>query len=136
NVGARFSFGKKVSDLEKQITEGKNKHTQSSTIRASKILSISQTKTGCQGCAPESGYYLNIITLYERNANLEKQLKKHSFRIYSFKNSSNKIVYTYLAGPYKTQNNIDKDKATIDKIAQWANNNKNIQPEIYEIRNK
>ncbi|MDO7253947.1 autotransporter outer membrane beta-barrel domain-containing protein, partial [Helicobacter cappadocius] len=25
NVGARFSFGKKVSDLEKQITEGKNK---------------------------------------------------------------------------------------------------------------
>ncbi|MDO7253931.1 hypothetical protein [Helicobacter cappadocius] len=156
NLGGRWNFGKKTSSLERNIKAQKQaeakklkeeekirakqqaqqaKVSKAQPIKAAKILSISEAKTKCQGCAPESGYYLRIVTISSTNANLEKQLKGHSFRVYSFKDSKNRTLHSYLAGPYQTQSDIDKAKTAIDKIAQWANNNKKIQSEVYEVKN-
>lgn len=157
NIGGRWNFGKKTSNQARQLREERDrqkklelqrakeakmmqqqaaKNSQAKeTIKADKILTIAQAKTGCVGCAPESGYYLKIVTISAKNANLEKQLKGHPYRIYSFRDAKNKVLLSYLAGPYKTQAELNKEKSAIDKITQWANQNKTITSEVYEVKN-
>ncbi|PAF53924.1 hypothetical protein BKH42_02845 [Helicobacter sp. 13S00482-2] len=145
NIGARFNFGKKTSAYQRNIQAQKEqeakraKQQQASKnnlgIQASKILSIDEAKNKCQGCAPESGYYYKVVTLSSKNANLEKQLKKYPYRIYSFKDNKNQTLHSYLVGPYVDKAQLDSHKADIDKLTQWANNNNNAQAEVYEVKN-
>lgn len=155
NIGGRWNFGKKTSNQARELREAKAQQRkldaqrvkdqqrlmdkqakdQNQAIKADKILTISEDNTGCVGCAPESGYYLKIVTLSSKNPDLEKQLKGNSYRIYSFKDSKNQALYSYLAGPYKTQDEINKKKEAIDKITQWATQNNQMTSDVYEVKN-
>lgn len=155
NIGGRWNFGKKTSNQARELREAKEQQRkqqaqakeqqrlmdkqakeQTQAIKSDKILTIKEDNTGCVGCAPESGYYLKIVTLSSKNPNLEKQLKGNSYRIYSFKDSKNQVLYSYLAGPYNTQAEIDKQKGAIDKITQWATQNNTATSEVYEVKNE
>ncbi|MDP2539203.1 hypothetical protein Q5I06_05380, partial [Helicobacter sp. faydin-H76] len=153
NVGARFSFGKKVSDLEKQITEGKNKQSNKQQTKDSqeaqqkaKLLEEKKTikldtkgaKVGCQGCLPEAGLYLQVAVLGKKDSSAIKEISKHSYRAYEFeligKDKKKEKVTRYLIGPFKNLHEVYENKNLADSIVQDIDKNKKSYAIMYEVK--
>lgn len=149
NVGARWSFGNKISNLEKQkLQENKaqkaDKNTQEATEKAKLIeekkiihLNTNGAKVGCQGCLPEKGLYLQVAVLAKQDANIIKEISKNSYRTYEFemtKDKKTQKVTSYLIGPFKNIQEVYKNKALADSLMQYIYQNKNVHPTMYEVK--
>ena len=124
NLGLRYSFGttKKV-DYDTDVKQEK-------ASREYATINISAEKTKCNGCNPESAYYLKVISLPRANAGLGNYLAKFGYRMHT----QDKQV-TYYVGPYKTLAEAKGKKDFASKIAQALNKNPEASAEIYKINN-
>ena len=124
NLGLRYSFGttKKV-DYDTDVKQEK-------ASREYATINISAEKTKCNGCNPESAYYLKVISLPRANAGLGNYLAKFGYRMHT----QDKQV-TYYVGPYKTLAEAKGKKDFASKIAQALSKNPEASAEIYKINN-
>ena len=124
NLGLRYSFGttKKV-DYDTDVKQEK-------ASREYATINISAEKTKCNGCNPESAYYLKVISLPRANAGLGNYLAKFGYRMHT----QDKQV-TYYVGPYKTLAEAKGKKDFVSKIAQALSKNPEASAEIYKINN-
>lgn len=155
NVGARFSFGKKVSDLEKQIQANKNNQQenkvdtstqQTQAQEKAKLLEEKKTikldtqgaKVGCQGCLPEAGLYLQVAVLAKKDSSALKEISKHSYRAYEFelttKDKKKEKVTRYLIGPFKNIQEVYENKSVADKMVQHIDKDKKAYAIMYEVK--
>ena len=124
NLGLRYSFGttKKV-DYEANVKQEK-------AAKEYTTINITAEKTKCNGCNPESGYYLKVISLSHENTGLGNYLAKFDYRMHAKDNQ-----VTYYVGPYKTLAEAKGKKDFASKIAQALSKNPEASAEIYKINN-
>lgn len=150
NVGARFNFGNKISDLEKQKLEQNkaqkaDKNAQEAREKAKLIeekktikLNSNGAKVGCQGCLPEKGLYLQVAVLAKKDPNIIKEISKNSYRTYEFEmtdnNKKNQKVTSYLIGPFKNIQEVYKNKSSADMLMQKIYQDKNAHSTMYEVK--
>lgn len=153
NVGARFSFGKKISDLEKRIKENKSSKDKVDTSdkkteakEKTKLLEEKKTvkldtkgaKIGCQGCLPEAGLYLQVAVLAHKDSSALKEISKHSYRAYEFelttKDKKKEKVTRYLIGPFKNLQEVYENKNLADSMVQNIDGDKKAYAIMYEVK--
>ena len=124
NLGLRYSFGttKKV-DYDTDVKQEK-------ASREYATINISAEKTKCNGCNPESAYYLKVISLPRANAGLGNYLAKFGYRMHT---QDKQVIY--YVGPYKTLAEAKGKKDFASKIAQALSKNPEASAEIYKINN-
>ena len=124
NLGLRYSFGttKKV-DYDTDVKQEK-------ASREYATINISAEKTKCNGCNPESAYYLKVISLPRANAGLGNYLAKFGYRMHT---QDKQVIY--YVGPYKTLAEAKGKKDFVSKIAQALSKNPEASAEIYKINN-
>ena len=124
NLGLRYSFGttKKV-DYDTDVKQEK-------ASREYATINISAEKTKCNGCNPESAYYLKVISLPRANAGLGNYLAKFGYRMHA---QDKQVIY--YVGPYKTLAEAKGKKDFASKIAQALSKNPEASAEIYKINN-
>lgn len=126
NLGLRYSFGTtKKEDIDSDIQQEKKIESEFKTIN------IEASKIRCNGCNPESGFYIEIITLPSINASLNNYFSKFSYRIHTQSNGT-----TYYFGPYKTLQEAKNQQDFANKIKQSLTKNPNATSEIFKINNK
>ncbi|RDU74402.1 hypothetical protein CQA57_01440 [Helicobacter anseris] len=126
NLGLRYSFGTtKKEDIDSDIQQEKKIESEFKTIN------IEASKIRCNGCNPESGFYIEIIALPSINASLNNYFSKFSYRIHTQSNGT-----TYYFGPYKTLQEAKNQQDFANKIKQSLTKNPNATSEIFKINNK
>lgn len=150
NVGARFNFGNKMSNLEKEKFEQNkaqkaDKNTQEAREKAKLIeekktikLNTNGGQVGCQGCLPEKGLYLQVAVLAKKDPNVLKEISKNSYRAYEFEmtdnNKKTQKLTSYLIGPFKNIQEVYKSKALVDRIMQQIYQDENAYSRMYEVK--
>uniref|UniRef100_UPI001315140C hypothetical protein n=1 Tax=unclassified Helicobacter TaxID=2593540 RepID=UPI001315140C len=124
NFGIRYSFGTtKKEDIDSDLKQEEVNDFYKLNIEASKIK--------CNGCNPESGFYIQLVELPKANTSLNEYLNKFQYRIYTQENKA-----TYYVGPYENLEEAKKQQDFINKIKQSLTKNPNAITEIYKINNK
>ena len=122
NFGINYSFGTtKAEDFSFQDDSDLNV----------KNITIQAQNSKCQGCNPESGFYLEILKSKTQNPALNNYLSRFSYRIHT--DSSG---VTYYIGPFNSLEETRKNLDIANKITQAVTKNQNSQSEIYKIKNK
>ncbi|PAF43972.1 hypothetical protein [Helicobacter sp. 11S02596-1] len=133
SLGARFSFGKKVSALERtRRWQQQKQHKIEHNHIESKVIPL-PPKQNCQGCPAEDGYYLQVAALAKEPKDLLPLLKTQSYRTQEIKlirkNKKGKTetitAHRYLIGPFKTAKEAREYKQKADEIVKKFENNPN-----------
>ncbi|WP_143428948.1 autotransporter domain-containing protein, partial [Helicobacter sp. 12S02634-8] len=149
NIGARMSFGKKASKLEKSLQNKQQEsfqpkqepikaQTKAEVLKDKQTISFTQEqiagkKTGCQGCFPEKGLYLQVAVLTQNDPKATSLIDKSSYRVYDFM-FENKDAKRYLMGPFKNIDTLIENKPQADKIVQDIDNNPKSYAVMYEVK--
>ncbi|WP_158654698.1 hypothetical protein [Helicobacter sp. 'CLO3_human'] len=126
NLGLRYSFGttkrevSSNSEVDQKIVEDEFE-----------TLNIEASQIKCNGCNPESGFYIKLLDLPEPNAGLNNYLNKMNYRIHK---QDGKV--TYYVGPYKKLDEAKKQQDIATKIKQSLTKNPSTNTDIYKINNK
>lgn len=126
NLGLRYSFG-----TTKREVSSSAESEQKIIKDEFETLNIEAPKVKCNGCNPESGFYIKILDLPQPNAGLNNYLDKMGYRIHT---QDGKV--SYYVGPYKKLDEAKKQKDTVAKIKQSLTKNPSTSVDIYKINNK
>ncbi|WP_216358718.1 hypothetical protein [Helicobacter sp. 12S02634-8] len=149
NIGARMSFGQKASKLERSLQNKQQEsfqpkqepikaQTKAEVLKDKQTISFTQAqkegkKTGCQGCFPEKGLYLQVAVLTQNDPKATSLIDKSSYRVYDFM-FENKDAKRYLMGPFKNIDTLIENKPQADKIVQDIDNNPKSYAVMYEVK--
>lgn len=128
NLGLRYSFG----TTKREVTFGSQVQTQDNIESDFKTLNIEVSNIKCNGCNPESGFYLEMIALPKVNTGLNNYLNRYAYRIYT--QEDEKVVY--FIGPFKSIAEAKSKQEEVNKIKASLIKNPNANAEIYKINNK
>ncbi|RDU74403.1 hypothetical protein CQA57_01445 [Helicobacter anseris] len=128
NLGLRYSFG----TMKREATFGSQAQTQDNIESDFKTLNIEVSNIKCNGCNPESGFYLEVIELPRANAGLNNYLNRYNYRIHT--QEDGKAIY--FIGPFKNISEAKSKQEEINKVKASLIKSPNANAEIYKINNK
>ena len=127
NLGLRYSFGTE----KREINFGAQADDEESIDSDFKTLNIEAPKVKCNGCNPESGFYIQVTTTPQPSPALANYLARLGYRAHQ---ESGKV--TYYLGPYKDMEEAKSKQDFGSKVVQSITRNPNAVAEIFKINNK
>lgn len=127
NLGLRYSFGTEKREVE----FGAQADDEESIDSDFKTLNIEAPKVKCNGCNPESGFYIQVTTTPQPSPALANYLARLGYRAHQ---ESGKV--TYYLGPYKDMEEAKSKQDFGSKVVQSITRNPNAVAEIFKINNK
>lgn len=128
NLGLRYSFG----TMKREATFDSQAQRQDNIESDFKTLNIEVSNIKCNGCNPESGFYLEVIELPRVNAGLNNYLNRYNYRIHN--QEDGKAIY--FIGPFKNISEAKSKQEEINKVKASLIKSPNANAEIYKINNK
>ena len=127
NLGLRYSFGTE----KREINFGAQADDEESIDSDFKTLNIEAPKVKCNGCNPESGFYIQVTSTPQPSPALANYLARLGYRAHQ---ESGKV--TYYLGPYKDMEEAKSKQDFGSKVVQSITRNPNAVAEIFKINNK
>ena len=127
NLGLRYSFGTEKREVEFGAQADDEENIDSDF----KTLNIEAPKVKCNGCNPESGFYIQVTTTPQPSPALANYLARLGYRAHQ---ESGKV--TYYLGPYKDMEEAKSKQDFGSKVVQSITRNPNAVAEIFKINNK
>ena len=127
NLGLRYSFGTE----KREINFGAQADDEESINSDFKTLNIEAPKVKCNGCNPESGFYIQVTSTPQPSPALANYLARLGYRAHQ---ESGKV--TYYLGPYKDMEEAKSKQDFGSKVVQSITRNPNAVAEIFKINNK
>ena len=127
NLGLRYSFGTE----KREVTFGAQADDEENIDTDFKTLNIEAPKVKCNGCNPESGFYIQVTSVSQPSPALANYLARLGYRAHQ---ENGKV--TYYLGPYKDMEEAKSKQDFGSKVVQSITRNPNAVAEIFKINNK
>ena len=127
NLGLRYSFGTE----KREVTFGAQADDEENIDTDFKTLNIEAPKVKCNGCNPESGFYIQVTSVPQPSPALANYLARLGYRAHQ---ENGKV--TYYLGPYKDMEEAKSKQDFGSKVVQSITRNPNAVAEIFKINNK